>query len=336
MTIGNDQTKKMKPNWAPYAGNGYQVCGTRHYMLTQGFSRGVNAIDVRTGGGLEYTVVPDRGLDISLASFQGVNLTYLTPKGEINPAFYEESGKGWIRTFFGGLLTTCGFENVGADCEDEGRYYGQHGRQNIVPAKNVCDFSSGDGDIRITGELEDSACFDAKIRVKRTIISACGENWVRITDEYENYGGKDEPLLLLYHINFGYPFLCEETTVAVDAGKSEPYDCYSAADSNRMFAFSKPGVDAQEKNYIHTLKNRAGYSQSEIRHPSGLGVYIRQRTDELPYLNHWKMENPVDYVLALEPSNIRCIGRRALREAGELSFILAGEKRTFEVEIGVI
>ena len=326
----------LRANWKPYVGNVYQVCGTRHYTLTQGFSRGVNAIDVRTGGGLEYTILPDRGLDISLASYRGENLTYLTPNGEANAAFYDKVGDGWFRTFFAGLLTTCGYENVGDACVDEGCSYGLHGRQNIIPAKNVCDLSTRGGDILITADIEDSVCFGAKIRVRRTISSAYGENFIRITDEFENYGIKDEPLLLLYHINFGFPLLCEGTMVSVDATKTEPYDDYSAADESYMFAFSKPNADAQEKNYIHTLTNRATYSQSEIRHPSGLGVYVRQKVDQLPYLNHWKLENPVDYVLALEPSNVRCIGRRALREAGELPILRAGETTTVEVEIGIL
>ncbi len=323
-------------NWKPYVGNGYQVCGTRHYTLTQGFSRGVNAIDVRTGGGLEYTILPDRGLDISLASYRGENLTYLTPNGETNAAFYNPVGDGWFHTFFAGLLTTCGYENVGDACVDEGRSYGHHGRQNVIPAKNVCDLSTRGGDILISGDIEDSVCFGAKIRARRTISSAFGENHIRVTDEFENYGIKDEPLLLLYHINFGFPLLCEGTTISVDAMKTEPYDDYSAEDASRLFTFSKPDSNAREKNYIHTLTNRSGYNQSEVRHPSGLGVYIRQKMDQLPYLNHWKLENPVDYVLALEPSNVRCIGRRALRDAGELPILRAGEAIKVELEIGII
>jgi len=325
-----------RTDWVRCVGNAYQICGTRHYALTRGFSRGVNAIDVRTGGGLEYTIVPDRGLDISLASYQGNNLTYLTPKGEMNPAFYDASGEGWIRTFFAGLLTTCGFENVGAGCEDEGRYFGQHGRQNIIPAKNVCDCSNGTGGIHIHGELEDSVCFGAKIRRERTIVSACGENWIRITDIFENYGSKDEPLLLLYHINFGYPFLNKQTRVRIDAVKTEPYNAYSAEDMARLFEFSEPDATLQEKNYFHVLADSSGYGCSEIRNPNGTGVCIRQKMDELPYLNHWKLENPVDYVLALEPSNVRCVGRRAMREAGGLPVIRAGEKKKFEIEIRVI
>lgn len=337
MTRNDPPHEKKRPtDWTQYVGNPYQLCGTRHYALTQGYARGLNAIDVRTGGGLEYTVVPDRGLDLSLASFRGRNLTYLTPNGEMNPAFYQSGGEGWIKTFFAGLLTTCGYENVGASCEDEGIYFGQHGRQNVIPAKNVCDQSDGARGIHISGLVEDSACFGAKVRCKRTIVSAVGENWIRVADEFENYGIKDEPLLMLYHINFGYPFLSEQTRVSIDAIKTEPYNAYSEEDMANLTGFSKPDAAAREKNYIHILANLEGDARTEIRNSSGVCVYIRQKTDELPYLNHWKLENPIDYVLALEPSNVRCIGRRAIREAGGYPLLRAGEKKTFEFEIGVI
>ena len=52
-------------------GNLSQIGGTRHYTLAEGRSKGVAAVDVDTGAGLRFTVLPDRGLDISAASFEG-------------------------------------------------------------------------------------------------------------------------------------------------------------------------------------------------------------------------------------------------------------------------
>jgi hypothetical protein len=60
-----------------YISNISQLGGTRPYELTDGWARKMRAIDVNTGSGLQYTVLPDRGLDISLASFKGKNLTLL-------------------------------------------------------------------------------------------------------------------------------------------------------------------------------------------------------------------------------------------------------------------
>ena len=75
-------------------GNIFQLGGTRHYELTEGSTRGTRVIDVVTGTGFGFSIVPDRGLDISLASYKGVNLVYQTPNGEVNPAFYQPFGHG--------------------------------------------------------------------------------------------------------------------------------------------------------------------------------------------------------------------------------------------------
>jgi hypothetical protein len=87
-----------------YIGNLSQIGGCRHYTLSDGWGRGMRATDINTGGGLQYTVLPDRGLDISLAGYRGVNLVYLTCNGETHPAYYEPEGLGWLHTFTGGLL----------------------------------------------------------------------------------------------------------------------------------------------------------------------------------------------------------------------------------------
>ena len=77
-----------KTNISQYIGNQAQVGGTRHYVLTDGWARNLRCIDVNSGSGLQYTILPDRGMDISLASFNGINLVYLTCNGETHPSFY--------------------------------------------------------------------------------------------------------------------------------------------------------------------------------------------------------------------------------------------------------
>ena len=91
-----------------YTGDLSQIGGTRHYELSEGKARGVRAVDVATGMGLQFTVLPDRGMDISRCSFRGTNLVYRTATGEVHPAYYDPHGQEWLRGFFGGLLTTCG------------------------------------------------------------------------------------------------------------------------------------------------------------------------------------------------------------------------------------
>ena len=49
-----------------YIGNDAQLFSVKEYTLTQGKARGVRAVDVSTAAGLDYTVLPDRCMDLSL------------------------------------------------------------------------------------------------------------------------------------------------------------------------------------------------------------------------------------------------------------------------------
>lgn len=308
-------------------------------MLTDGGALGVRAIDVKTGGGLEYTVLADRGLDISLASYKGANLTYLSPQGELHPAFYNYAEDEWLRTFFGGLLTTCGPTNFGPACEDNGQKLGIHGRFNVTPSTHVCDsVDFEEGKIEIKGCLNNSVLFGDKISIKRSICSPIGENVIRIRDKISNFGSAPVPYMMLYHINFGYPLLDEHTTSYVNSSSVEGYDERSTADIANVHSFLNPDADHLEKNYLHRFDGiEKGYGCAFNRElEGGCGVSVKFNAKTLPYLTQWKMEGVRDYVLALEPCNAPCLSRKELRELRQLPFLLPGETTVNELEIGIL
>ncbi|NLJ40908.1 MAG: aldose 1-epimerase family protein [Clostridiales bacterium] len=321
-------------------GNTFQAAGTRHYILSEGNNYGTRAVDVKTGSGLEYTVVKDRGMDISLASYKGINLVYLTNNGEVNPAFYESQGSEWLRTFFGGLLTTCGTTYLGPPCIDDGEELGLHGRHSSIPATRVCDLSDFDtGEIRITGRVEESVLYGNMHVVLRDIHSKIGKSVITIEDRVRNIKSKDSPFTILYHINFGYPLLDEHSEVYVTSAEYHAYDDYSQGFIDDIYSFEKPGNNNYEKNYWHSFDENKGAAYAIIANRElmdGLAVYIKFDPRVLPYLNHWKVEDELDYVLALEPSNTFCYSRKELREKGLLPILKGHEERKIEVEIGVI
>jgi len=327
----NDMLKKI--------GNERQIAGTRHCILTEGGALGVRAIDVKTGGGLEYTILPDRGLDISLASFKGLNLTYLSPQGELHPAFYNAYENEWLRTFFAGLLTTCGPTNIGPACEDDGQKLGQHGRFNVTPATRVSDQTDFEaGKIEITGCLNNYVLFGEKISVKRSIISPIGKNTIFIRDKITNYGGFPVPYAMLYHINFGFPLLDEHTISYVNSSSVEGYDERSQADISNVYSFRNPDMSNLELNYLHRFEGvENGYaSVFNDKLEDGFGVSVKFNSDNLPFLTHWKMAGVRDYILALEPSNAPCLSRKELREKNQLPFLLPGETTINELEISIV
>jgi hypothetical protein len=326
-----------------YVGNLSQVFGTRPYELTEGSARGTRAIDVHTGSGLNFTVLPDRGMDISLASYRGINLVYLTPNGEVNPAFYDPAGSEWLKVFIGGLLTTCGLTHIGPPGEDGGEALGLHGRHTATPARKVCDLSGMDGDryvLRLTGTVEDSTLFGDKLVLKREIAAYAGAKSLVIRDEAENNGFRPSPFTILYHINFGFPLLAPGVRIFIGSDRVEAYDEHSLKNMNQIYAFPAPDAGFMEQNYLHRMiPDENGYGYAALINEEllgGIGVYMKFGTGALPFLSQWKMAGETDYVLALEPCNTKCENRRVLREAGMLPMLMPGEKKCMEIEIGVL
>ena len=324
-------------------GNPAQLGGTRHYTLRDGRSKNVAAIDVDTGGGFRFTVLPDRGLDISLASYKGMKLVYLTPNGEVHPAFYEPEDLGWLRTFFGGLLTTCGLTYLGPPGFDEGQQLGLHGRYAASPARQVCDRSGWDGDeyrVEISGVVEECAVFGDKIRLTRTITTSLGSKALTICDVAENFGYATSPFTILYHVNAGFPLLDASARLSLTAQESFPLDETSAAGFDQWPDVSVPIPDFAEQNFLHTMAcgqdGRAAAALINRELLDGLGLYLRFDPQELPYLNQWKMMGEGDYVMGIEPCNAPCAHRAELRSQGLLPVLEPGQSYTSHVEIGVL
>lgn len=91
-----------------YVGDLCQIAGAKKYELKDGRAKGVEAFDVRTGAGLNYTVFNDRGLDIAWADFKGISLSYISNTGVVAPTYFEEEGSKTLRSLTLVFLTTMG------------------------------------------------------------------------------------------------------------------------------------------------------------------------------------------------------------------------------------
>lgn len=322
-------------------GNLAQLGGTRSYELTEGSSRGVRAIDFCTGGGLGFTVLPDRAMDISRASYKGINLVYLTPNGEVHPSFYSPARDEWLRNFFGGLLTTCGLTHFGPACDDAGEPLGLHGRVANVPARKVCDLSGWDGDdylLRVTGIVEECSLFGDKLRLTRTISAKLGENRLEIDDLVENFGYHESPFTILYHVNPGFPLLDAGSELFVSAGKPVAYAGESQPQINAARRFTAPQKKFEEQNFYYKMIGDASGNGTAalINHELSLGLYLEFPVDALPWLSEWKMMAEGDYVVGLEPCNTLLDSRPKLRAGNLLPTLAPGEQRHLSLTIGVL
>jgi len=324
-------------------GNISQIGGTRSVELQEGRERGVRAIDFDAGTGFRFTVLPDRGMDIFAASYRGCSLCWHSPTGAVAPAYYEPQGIGWLRNFYGGLVVTCGLTQVGKPCEDEGEELGIHGRASNAPARNVSHGTRWEGDectMFAEGTMVDARLFGPQIKLTRRITAALGEDRFFIHDEAENIGHEPCPHMILYHCNIGYPVLDGGSRLILPSESATPINEDTAHDLEYA-DFTGPTPNYAERVYDHKIKPdpdgmvRAALVNESFGEGRGIGVYIRYRYDQLPRFTEWKMLGEGAYVVGMEPGNCSVRGRVAAREAGELVMLAPGEKRHYDLEIGV-
>ncbi len=322
-----------------------QVAGARVIELADGPERSVRAVDVRTGSGLRFLVAADRGMDIADASYRGVPLAWISPTGVTHPAHYEEPGLGWLRSFHGGLLVTCGPTYLGEPCTDEGVELGLHGRASNTPAREVSvrqdwDDAGEEYAISVSGRVREASVFGPNVELFRTIRTRLGSSTVSVSDRVTNLGWEPAPLMVLYHMNFGWPLVDERAELLLPPCEDVPRDEDARAGLDRARMFEKPTPGSREKVYSRDVPAdetgfaHVGVVNRALRPPLGVAVSFRKR--ELPRLIQWKMMGRGTYVCGIEPANCLVEGRAKERERGTLEFLQPGEAREFELSVSVL
>ena len=330
-----------KADLMAHVGHMDQLAGIRLSEAGDGKARGCRLLDVWTGTGLRFQVNAERALDISRCEFQGMPLTWHSPVGDVHPAYYEPQGTGWLRSFAGGLLTTCGLDQFGVPCEDDGNQFGLHGRISHTPATqvNYRTFWSGDDyKLEIHGEIRQAALFGENLVLKRKISTALGSNCIEIEDHVTNEGFDPSPHMLLYHFNLGFPLVSEDTRLHLHASETRPRDETAQKGLNRWNRFDKPTPGYQEQVFIHQPESGSdGSTQVELHNPQmQIGLRWSYPTVNLPYLMEWKMMGQGAYVVGVEPANCDGLGgRAATRAAGLLPILEPGESRDYQINVEV-
>lgn len=338
--------KWTKQSLRSYLSNEAAVAGALPFIYSDGKANGVRGIQIRTGSGLEFQVVPGRAMDIFGCSFGGIPLQFTSATGMTNPGYYEEPGLNWLRTFFGGLLATCGITNSGAPSTDGGTAYGLHGRIGNAAAEDVSISQKWVGDeyvIAVSGTMREAFVMGENITLTRTISSRLGSTKIAIEDLIENRGFRAEPLMMLYHFNFGFPLLSETARVIVPALSTAARDPQSATDNGvaECREFPRPTPGYREKVFFHNVAADAdGHTFVALanRDVGGrpLGIVLRYDRKELPTLTEWKMAGSGCYVCGLEPGTVNPIGRAAAQQSGQMPTIEAQQVYHVGIELEVL
>jgi len=317
-----------------------QLAGIRLVDLADGRLRGMRAAEIHTGSGFRFLVLVDRGLDLGPAEFSGRPLAWLHPALG-SAALHEPGGIGWLRTFGGGLVTTCGLDHFGPP-DPEGEGYGLHGRASHLPAENLRVRQEWRGDeyvLEIGGETRQARLFGENLRLERRVTTRLGATSLVLEDRVTNEGFRPAPLAVLYHCNFGFPVVSPDSELLVRDLSVRPRDEAASAGLADHRRFGPPQKGFAEQVFFHEphVGSDGLASAAIVNRALGFGAFVRWRSAELPVLAHWKMTGEGEYVCGLEPStHAMTPTRREQRENGSLRDLAPGESVSFHLEIGAL
>lgn len=316
-----------------------QICDVKRVQSMGGLDDGVKYIHVYTGSGLNFDIIESRGLDITNASYKSHNLSYITKNKVTSPYLFEEMNEGFRKSFFAGLLTTCGLTYNGTASNDNGRYLGTHGRYSVTPAEDVNitkEWIKDDFILTISGIIRETRLFGENILLKRVIQTKLFSKEISITDEIINQSFNKVPLMLLYHFNFGYPLLDEASNFTKSTSTIRARDIYASKGLDSFSTFSKPIPNFREQVFYHENFKESNCF-GEIFNPIiNLGVKISFLKEELPMLIQWKMISEGDYVLGIEPATNPPEGYASEKEKDNIQYLSPFEKKIIHLNITIL
>jgi hypothetical protein len=328
-----------------HVGNLTQIGGLKHYYLGDGKAHGVEAVDITTGSGLVFTVLPGRGMDIAWASYKGLSLAYISKTGIASPVYYESDGMKWLRTFFAGLLTTCGLSNVGDPCTETRELIGEinhglHGRISNSGAEQVCcseEWKSGKYVMSVSGKMREAVLHGENVTLRRTISCCLGDRSFTLHDTVKNEGRYDHHLMLLYHVNFGYPLLDADSRIIINSKKTTTTKGDPVSGDNYRICHV-PEKRAAQYGYSHELAaNKNGMAKyALVNNRLGIGLAVEYEKSKLPKFNQWSSLSTGEYIQALEPGTCLPITREEVERRGEALVIRSREEYETKINFSIL
>lgn len=310
-----------------------QVTSVESFVEANGVAQGSRRIRAVNGGGIEFDLHPDRALDIGRVTVDGAPVAWLSPTGISGPDAAEHDGQGWLRTFGGGLLATCGLDTFGPPDADDDEAFGQHGRVGTVRAEVTRAEATPDG-VVIEGVVRQARVFGENLVLRRRISSPLGSDTIHIDDVVTNEAFRAQPHMILYHLNFGWPLVSDHTAIRIPSTAVRPRDADAVAGSGAEHTFPAPTPAFREQVFTHTLP-ADGFATIVVANPAnGLEAAITVSAGELPWVHQWKMAGQGHYALGIEPANSPSMsGRSTARAAGQVVVLAPGAAAHYSIAV---
>jgi hypothetical protein len=290
----------------------------RKRTLRGGLCDGVDIIEVDNGA-LSFTLVPTRGMGLWKGSYRGTFIGWQAPvAGPVNPWFVnplDQGGLGWLKGF-DECIVRCGLGSNGPPCTDvvpdnNGNpskvNLTLHGRIANLPANRVeIQIKPGPPtELTVIGVVDESMLFCPQLRLVTRISTTVGSNRLTISDRIVNFREVADEVELLYHCNFGMPFIDKGARLVAPSLSVAPRDARAVEGLAGYDTYLGPTPGYVEQCYWHDLAAGSdGMTLAMLRNSDGdNGVVLRYPKAQLPCFTQWKntVGEREGYVTGMEP-----------------------------------
>ncbi|MBI1777443.1 MAG: aldose 1-epimerase family protein [Proteobacteria bacterium] len=329
-----------------------RAAGVRLCRFEDGPERGVRFLEFRTGSGLDFTVLVDRGMDVGDLGYRGIPIGWQSQTGFRAPWLTDSESEGGlgIHRAFSGFLVTCGFDHIrraervpapAGSPLGETAFYPLHGRGTLTPARLIgygADWREDELVLWAEGEVRQAFLLGETLVLRRRIETSAGSNRIRIADTLANEGFAATPHMLLYHFNVGWPVLDEGARLAAPIRETVWANLAPSERRASCRTQSGPIADFRPQLYLHRViadaEGRVPVGLVNDRLGLGLGLEYDHRL--LPWLQQWQCLTEGVYVLGIEPCTNRLASRAELLNDGEIRHLAAGEDVRYATTIEVL
>ena len=334
-----------------HVGHISQIGGVHLTSEEDGVSRGVRHAHFRTGTGFQFNVALERGMDVGLCEYRGQSLAWIPSTMLPAPWYFEQQqGFGWLRSALGGFNNTCGMVHIGnPETADVSHYqfparcnetYGVHDRAAMLPAQLVHYGERWEGDdciLEAQGRVTQAQAYGENLVLTRTYTTKLGESRFFMHDEIENAGWLPTEHMYLYHINIGFPVIAEGSELIAPVMKSPAVpDGLPLGDPSEYSRFVAPQKNWMLQGFEMELGAETdGSVPLAIVNPDGFGVYVIYNQRQFPNYLEWRMMGEGQYAVGIEPCS-NTFGRDIARDLGQLITLQPGDRRVYDLEVGVL
>ncbi len=291
--------------------DGRGLADIRLLHVEDGPGRGQRLLVVRNAQGIGFEIALDRGFDICSATWRGINIGWNSANGMPWPpnSIDAEEGVGFYRNF-DGFIVTCGLDHIGgARVDAADRYIHKHRKQVFNPLHGRIssqratlsgygiDWRAETPVIWADAVVRQSSVFGENLVLRRRIELDVFGQAIRMDDIVENCGFRPTPHAILYHVNFGYPFLDQAIEISGDIC-SEKVAAFNIEDK-------RPSEDFVDYYQEVPLISDLPTASVELRNNALFGGVRAQLTfsrEKMPNFGIWRAFQSGVYALALEPS----------------------------------